>query len=98
MCLFLPHTHTTPDLEPILLEEMKTNTINTLITFMSRTDHEEEQLKSVVSELTDAEKETIFNRGIELLQEQNKPSDLSCLPSLHIDEVRVCVGRSVYPR
>ena len=48
---------------------------------------EQKQLAHVVSSLTDADKEQVLAQGLELLKEQEKAGDLSCLPTLHIAEV-----------
>lgn len=51
---------------------------------------QEEELKlleSKVTSLTEADKEHIFNEGVELAKYQQKVEDVSCLPSLHIKDV-----------
>jgi hypothetical protein len=50
-------------------------------------EEEDRQLRAMVQGLGDDDRETIYRQGLQLLQEQNKPSDVSCLPTLHIDEV-----------
>ncbi|CEP60812.1 pitrilysin family metalloprotease LALA0_S02e00188g [Lachancea lanzarotensis] len=48
---------------------------------------EAERLKQKVSQLDDADKETILKRGLKLQETQNATEDVSCLPSLQIKDI-----------
>ncbi|GFN99728.1 presequence protease, mitochondrial [Plakobranchus ocellatus] len=52
-----------------------------------RTQEEESRLAKLVADLREKDKETIYQRGLDLQDQQNLKEDLSCLPSLKIDDL-----------
>ncbi|SCU95052.1 LADA_0G13124g1_1 [Lachancea dasiensis] len=48
---------------------------------------EAERLRAKLSQLDDTDKKTILNRGLQLQEKQNEIEDVSCLPSLKIDDI-----------
>ncbi|EDQ89853.1 uncharacterized protein MONBRDRAFT_25023 [Monosiga brevicollis MX1] len=48
---------------------------------------EHAKLQSVLSNLSDQDREHIYQRGLELLEQQNREEDVSCLPSLAVEDV-----------
>jgi len=48
---------------------------------------EQERLESKVSALTESDKKEIEERGLELLANQDKTEDLSCLPTLTLSDI-----------
>lgn len=63
-------------------------TMNGSETFSSQLDAEEAQrLSKKIKKLNDEDKNTIYKRGLDLKKKQDKVEDLSCLPSLKIDDI-----------
>lgn len=52
-----------------------------------RKEEETTRLQKMVEKLTDEDKEQIYKKGQTLLQQQMDKEDLSCLPTLHINEI-----------
>ena len=52
-----------------------------------RKKQEEEMLSVMTSQLTDSDRKTIHEKALELVELQNKEEDLSCLPTLRVDDV-----------
>ncbi|KAK7507320.1 hypothetical protein BaRGS_00001255 [Batillaria attramentaria] len=52
-----------------------------------QTTEEKERLSKKVAGLTDADRERIKQRGLELLEKQMATEDLSCLPSLKVSDI-----------
>lgn len=48
---------------------------------------EEEKLRSLVSSLSEDDKERVYNEGIQLQEDQNKHQTSDCLPSLSVADV-----------
>ncbi|KAK9465224.1 peptidase M16C associated-domain-containing protein [Lipomyces arxii] len=55
---------------------------------------EEDRLQSRVVNLTDADKENVYELGVELLQKQNEKEDLSSLPTLHLADIPLEMKRT----
>lgn len=50
-------------------------------------DEEETRLNAKIEQLSDEDKEVVFQRGIKLLEKQEEKEDLSCLPTVHVSDI-----------
>ncbi|XP_041468049.1 presequence protease, mitochondrial-like isoform X1 [Lytechinus variegatus] len=55
---------------------------------------EKEKLDGMVARLTEADKKDIYDRGLELAEEQKREEDITCLPSLKISDIDAKVKRT----
>jgi len=53
-----------------------------------RKENEEKLLKEKLSTLSDADKENIYQQGLELRKQQDATQDVTCLPSLSINDLK----------